>query len=320
MMPIVLQTADEFEPVVGATARLLDPDTMEIIAETTSGEDGLVDFGEVFEGSYILQITGEGFEDYSEPIELIGELEFELVLTPTDVIDPTIPDDDDHDDDGGSNPGTGNPGGSDDDNPADPGGSGGQDDDNPTNPGGSGEPDDNNPANPGRPGESDGGADNPGGTGGSDDDDLVNPGGQEGSSNSGDGSEPGQTGGDSSDAVGSAHDDLVASTGSSAGTTSGSVNQLPATGVGESQTNVVITVTMLLAGISLLGAAAIRRRASGIASTLAGSLPPIHKITVFLDGSVPAIDADDGTGDERGLIASEEGCGVCHALWGHDTA
>ena len=198
LMPMAFQVTEEFGPLVGATAQLLNPVTLDVIAEKTSDDAGLVGFGEVAEGRYLLRITGDRFPDYTHIVELTGDLELTFVFEPADDPDVTIPGDNNDDEetpdtgnpDEGSNPDTGNP-----DEGSDP----------------------------------DTGGDESG-----DDNDVA----------------------ESEEATNA--DPVAQSSGTSSGSTS--VNQLPNTGTGESNSHVGIAALTLVAAFGLLSALGIRRR------------------------------------------------------------
>lgn len=239
LLPITFQTTDEFEPIVGATARLVDPVTMDVIAETTSDDNGLVDFGDVYEGSYILQISGDGFADYSQNVELTGDLELNFVVEPENPDEDTTPGTDDPDD--GTTPGTENPG--DGTNP------GTDDPDDGANPG-TDDPDD--VTTPGTDNPDDGansGTDVPGG------DMSPVPGDDES-----DQSVDADGDNDVAESDGSIDADPVAqSSGTSSDASSGDVNQLPNTGAGESRSHLGLAALTLVAAFTLLSALGIRR-------------------------------------------------------------
>ena len=235
LMPIAMQTEVEYVPVVGASVQLLNPDTLEVVAETISGEDGFVDLGNVTEGNYILQITGDGFEDYFEPVSITEDIEFQLDLTPSEAADPGEGEDDGENGPGTTVPDTGTP-----DDSTTPGTDA---PDNGTTPD-TGDPGTNNPDNGSNPG-----------TGTPDEGTSPVPGDVESE-------QPANTDNDNDVAESEASVDAEAvaqSSGTSSDASTSGVNQLPNTGTGESQSHPALAALTLVAAFTLLGALGVRR-------------------------------------------------------------
>ena len=256
LMPMVFQTADDIEPVVGAKARLLDPVTMDIVAEATSDANGLVDFGEVSGGTYILQIISDEFEDYSTTVDLLVDLELNFVVGPEDddITNPGNGDDNgngdgttpgDGDDDGngdGTTPGNGDDNGNGDGTtPGDGDDNGNGDGTTPGNGNGDGNGDGTTPGDGDDNGNVDGTT--PGNGDDNDSDDSTNPG----------GNEPGTDG----DVTSESGDEATSSGGPNS---SQMVNQLPNTGTGDSDSHVGIAALTFVMVFGLLSALGVRRK------------------------------------------------------------
>jgi hypothetical protein len=63
---------EESVPVANAQVALLDPESRDIAAQTTSGEDGSFDLGLVEPGQWILSVNALGYEAASQRLELVG--------------------------------------------------------------------------------------------------------------------------------------------------------------------------------------------------------------------------------------------------------
>ena len=254
----VNQVSGAMVPVAGGRVQLVNPDTGLVIAEGVTDADGLVTIPVVRQGTYQLNVSVAGYEDYSAPYTITQDTEQTITLQPLGSTNPDVPGnptDPEPGDGDGQTPTNPEPGDGDGQMPTnpEPGDGDGQ---TPTNPQ-PGDSDDQAPTSP-APG-TDGGVETPadpspvdGGTG------PVTPGETEtpATDSSVAPDAVAQADGESSNASGTG----TAGTESAARVQAESVTDLPSTGSGPAQSNGMFSTLFILAGVILILAAVPSRR------------------------------------------------------------